>query len=52
MSKKPTVIIEYRYESNQPWREYARTQVQSMVENYKDSARREYEGAKVRERNG
>lgn len=50
MSKKSTTIIEYRYETNQPWREYARTQVKAMVENYKEAARKDFEGALVRDR--
>lgn len=50
MAKKVTHLIEYRYESSQAWKEYARTSVTAMIENYKENARREYFGAHVRSR--
>jgi hypothetical protein len=50
MAKKPTTLIEYRYDKADAWREYARTQVSRLVDHYEENARIENPGAIVRRR--
>jgi hypothetical protein len=46
--KKETTVIEYRFDKSEGWTEYARTQVPSMVEHYRENAHKENPGAEVR----
>jgi len=50
MAKKPTILIEYRYDKADAWAEYARTQVARLVDHYEQNARIENPGATVRKR--
>lgn len=50
MAKKTTTFIEYRFDTSQPWVEYTRTQVPTMVDHYLSQARREFPGAFIRPR--
>lgn len=49
MAKK-TTVIEYRYDTADPWVEYTRTQVASAIEHYLHLAKIENPGAIVRKR--
>ena len=50
MAKKTTTVIEFRFDKADPWIEYGRTQVPSMIDHYEHGARSEYPGAEVRHR--
>lgn len=50
MAKKPTTVIEFRYDKADAWSEYARTQVSRMVDHYVHNAKVENPGAEVRDR--
>lgn len=48
MAKKQMKVIVYRFDKADPWIEYARTQVASMVDHYELNAKIENPGAEVR----
>jgi hypothetical protein len=50
MAKKKITVIEYRYDIADPWIEYCRTSVASMISHYVYNAQIENSGAIVRYR--
>lgn len=47
MAKKPTFVIKYKY-PEQPWVEWARTQVPALVSHYKAGAQADHPAAEVK----